>query len=120
MTSPNSTPRYLVGQVPCNMLLNRVRPSIFMSGWMISWSIVSTLMALVQGYKGMLACRFVLGITEAPFYPGGLYLISQFYTRKESATRMSVFYSRSGSSKTHVFFLTSFKLETYSLVPSLA
>lgn len=58
-----------------------------------AWAIVSTLMAVVKDYKGMLACRFVLGITEAPFYPGGVYLISMFYTRKESATRMSIFYT---------------------------
>ena len=64
-----------------------------MSGWMMAWAIVSTLMAVVKDYKGMLACRFVLGITEAPFYPGGVYLISMFYTRKESATRMSIFYT---------------------------
>jgi MFS family permease len=75
------------------MLLNRIRPSWYMSGWMMAWAIVSTLMAVVKDYKGMLACRFVLGITEAPFYPGGVYLISMFYTRKESATRMSVFYT---------------------------
>ncbi|KAF1360943.1 major facilitator superfamily transporter [Lizonia empirigonia] len=64
---------YLVGQVPSNLLLTRIKPS--------------------KGYKSMLACRFVLGITEAPFYPGGVFLISQFYTRKESATRPSVFYT---------------------------
>lgn len=75
------------------MLLNRIKPSWYMSGWMMAWAIVSTLMAVVKDYKGMLACRFVLGITEAPFYPGGVYLISMFYTRKESATRMSVFYT---------------------------
>lgn len=75
------------------MLLNRIKPSWYMSGWMMAWAIVSTLMAVVQDYKGMLACRFVLGITEAPFYPGGVYLISMFYTRKESATRMSIFYT---------------------------
>ncbi|KAF3040742.1 hypothetical protein E8E12_008578 [Didymella heteroderae] len=84
---------YLVGQVPSNMLLNRIKPSWYMSGWMMAWAVVSTLMAVVKDYKGMLACRFVLGITEAPFYPGGVYLISMFYTRKESATRMSVFYT---------------------------
>ncbi|KAJ4993615.1 MFS transporter [Stagonosporopsis vannaccii] len=84
---------YLVGQVPSNMLLNRIKPSWYMSGWMMAWAIVSTLMAIVKDYKGMLACRFVLGITEAPFYPGGVYLISMFYTRKESATRMSIFYT---------------------------
>ena len=64
-----------------------------MSGWMMAWAIVSTLMAVVKDYHGMLACRFVLGITEAPFYPGGIFMISMFYTRKETATRMSVFYT---------------------------
>ena len=75
------------------MLLNRIKPSWYMSGWMMAWAIVSTLMAIVKDYKGMLACRFILGITEAPFYPGGVYLISMFYTRKESAVRMSIFYT---------------------------
>jgi hypothetical protein len=27
------------------------------------------------------------------FYPGALYMLSMFYTRKEIATRMSVFYT---------------------------
>ncbi|KAF2130443.1 MFS transporter-like protein [Dothidotthia symphoricarpi CBS 119687] len=84
---------YLVGQVPSNMLLTRIKPAYYMSGWMLAWAVVSTLMAIVKDYKGMLACRFVLGITEAPFYPGGVYLISAFYNRKESATRMSIFYT---------------------------
>jgi MFS family permease len=37
--------------------------------------------------------RFVLGIVEAPFYPGGLYMISLFYKRKETAARLSIFYT---------------------------
>jgi hypothetical protein len=47
--------------------------------------------SLIVDLKGMLACRFVLGNTEAPLYPGGInmYLISMFYTRKESATYIS-------------------------------
>lgn len=78
----------------------------------MAWSIVSLLTYLAQDYGGMLACRFILGITEAPvsllssgdnqglkltnppkFYPGALYLLSIFYTRKEIATRMAVFYT---------------------------
>ncbi|KAJ0107089.1 hypothetical protein J7T55_006969 [Diaporthe amygdali] len=35
----------------------------------------------------------VLGFTEAPFYSGACYLISLFYTRKETATRLAVFYT---------------------------
>lgn len=75
---------YLTGQVPSNMILNRVRPSWFMSGklefilnctllvltWllgcMFAWAIVSTLTYLVQDYKGMMVARFILGVTEAP------------------------------------------------------
>lgn len=37
--------------------------------------------------------RFFLGIAEAPFYPGALYILSIFYTRKEIATRISILYS---------------------------
>lgn len=37
--------------------------------------------------------RFVLGLTEAPFYPGAIYMISIFYARKETATRLSIFYT---------------------------
>lgn len=42
---------------------------------------------------GLLIVRFFLGIAEAPYYPGALYLLSLFYTRKEIATRISILYS---------------------------
>ncbi|ROT42197.1 MFS general substrate transporter [Sodiomyces alkalinus F11] len=84
---------YICGQVPSNMLLNRIRPSWYMAGFCFAWSIVSLLTYLAEDYGGMVACRFLLGITEAPFYPGALYIISLFYTRKEMATRMSLFYT---------------------------
>ena len=84
---------YLCGQVPSNMILNRVRPSLYMAGFCMAWSIVSLLTYKAHDYKTMVICRFLLGITEAPFYPGALYMISMFYTRKEVATRMSIFYT---------------------------
>ncbi|KAL7628837.1 hypothetical protein AAE478_000352 [Parahypoxylon ruwenzoriense] len=84
---------YLAGQVPSNMLLNRVRPSLFMAGFMMAWSITTLCTFLVQDYTTMLIARLVLGIVESPFYPGALYMLSMFYTRKEIATRMSVFYT---------------------------
>lgn len=33
---------------------------------MMAWAIVSTLTCLVQNFEGMLAARFMLGVTEAP------------------------------------------------------
>jgi MFS family permease len=84
---------YLLGQVPSNMILNRVRPSWYMAGFCMAWSVVSLLTYKATSFGSMVACRFLLGITEAPFYPGALYMISMFYTRKEIAARMSIFYT---------------------------
>ncbi|KAI9035866.1 putative MFS transporter [Aspergillus affinis] len=84
---------YLLGQVPSNMLLNRVKPSLFMGGFMTAWAIVSILNCIVKDYHGLLICRLILGIVESPFYPGALFMISQFYNRKEATTRMAILYT---------------------------
>ncbi|EAS29388.3 MFS transporter [Coccidioides immitis RS] len=84
---------YILTQVPSNMLITRVPPSIYMSTWMVIWATVSACTALVQSYAGMVVCRFLLGITEAPFYPGATYILSIFYTRKEVAARIAVLYA---------------------------
>lgn len=55
---------YLLGQIPSNMLLTRVRPSFYMSSFMALWAVVSTLTALSQNYTGLLLTRFFLGVTE--------------------------------------------------------
>ncbi|KAK7425540.1 hypothetical protein QQZ08_007981 [Neonectria magnoliae] len=84
---------YIAGQIPSNMILNRVRPSWYMAGFCMAWSVVSLLTFLAHDYGSMVCLRFFLGVTEAPFYPGALYIISMFYTRKEMAVRLALFYT---------------------------
>lgn len=84
---------YLLGQIPSNMILTRVRPSYYLSFFMALWAIVSALTALSNSFAGLALTRFFLGLTEAPYYPGALYLLSIFYTRKEIATRISILYT---------------------------
>lgn len=84
---------YLLGQVPSNMILTRTRPSYYLSFFMALWAIVSGLTALSNNFTGLALTRFFLGLTEAPYYPGALYLLSIFYTRKEIATRISILYT---------------------------
>ncbi|KAE8388482.1 major facilitator superfamily domain-containing protein [Aspergillus alliaceus] len=78
---------YLLGQVPSNMLITRVKPSWYMSGCMALWAVVSAITALAKDFKGLLLVRFFLGVT------GALYMLSIFYTRKEIATRISILYT---------------------------
>lgn len=58
---------YILGQIPSNMALTRLRPSWYMSSAMALWAIVSTLTAIATDFKGLFLTRFFLGITEAPY-----------------------------------------------------
>ncbi|TQV97375.1 MFS transporter [Cordyceps javanica] len=84
---------YIIGQVPSNMFLTRTRPSRYMGVMMMLWAVVSALTAVSKDYVGLLLTRFFLGVTEAPYYPGAVYLLSIFYTRKEVATRIAILYT---------------------------
>ena len=57
------------------------------------WAVVSGLTAVANNFIGLLLTRFFLGLTEAPYYPGAVYLLSIFYTRKEVATRIAILYT---------------------------
>ncbi|KAH7152576.1 major facilitator superfamily domain-containing protein [Dactylonectria macrodidyma] len=84
---------YILTQVPTNMILNKMRPSIFLPSIMVAWATVSACTGAVQTYHGMIALRFLLGFVEAPFFPGALFLFSSWYTKKELAVRISVLYA---------------------------
>jgi MFS family permease len=80
-------------QLPSNLLLTRIRPSIYLGLVMVVWGVVSAAQASVKSFGGMLACRIMLGVVEAPFFPGGFMLMSSWYTRAELAHGIAWFYS---------------------------
>ncbi|KAL5512622.1 hypothetical protein ACEPAG_3275 [Sanghuangporus baumii] len=85
---------YCTCQIPSNMLLNRVsRPSFYIGLCVIAWGVTSALTGITRSYAGIVMCRFCLGIPEAAFYPGTVYLLSRWYTRKELAFRTSILFS---------------------------
>ncbi|KAJ0341687.1 major facilitator superfamily transporter [Colletotrichum chrysophilum] len=84
---------YMLMQLPSNMLLTRTRPSLYIPAWTALWSIVSAATAGAGNYTHLLVIRFFLGIAEAPFFPGAMYLLSCWYPRKELAFRTAILYS---------------------------
>ncbi|KAF2011513.1 MFS general substrate transporter [Aaosphaeria arxii CBS 175.79] len=84
---------YVLMQLPSNMILTKVRPSIYIPACAMLWSCVSAATSGVHNYGGLIGVRFVLGIVEAPFWPGAFYMLSSWYTRKELALRTAVLYS---------------------------
>lgn len=92
---------YLVMQIPSNMFITRVRPSVYLSAACALWGIVSTLNAAVHNFTGLILVRFFLGFVEAPFFPGAIFLMSSWYTRGELTRRVGWFYS--GSALANMF-----------------
>nr|CAD70522.1 conserved hypothetical protein [Neurospora crassa] len=84
---------YLLMQLPSNMLITRLRPSIYLSSAMALWGAVSACNAASQKFTHLLVVRICLGIVEAPFFPGAVFLMSSWYSRAELTKRMAYFYS---------------------------
>lgn len=59
---------YILTQVPTNMILNKMRPSVFLPVVMCCWAVVSASTGAVQNYTGAVILRFLLGFVEAPFF----------------------------------------------------
>jgi MFS family permease len=78
---------------------------------MTVWGCVATLTALVKNYVGLVIVRFFLGFVEAPFYPGALYVLSLFYTRKEIATRVSILYAGNSHPSVNRLLLLTYSRE---------
>ncbi|WQF89196.1 Putative major facilitator superfamily, MFS transporter superfamily [Colletotrichum destructivum] len=86
-------PGYVAAQIPSNMILPYVRPSLYLPCCALVWSGVSAATAGVKNYNGLVACRVMLGLCEAPLLPGAIYIMSCWYTRKEIALRTAILYT---------------------------
>lgn len=78
-------------QIPSNMILNAIsRPSLYLCGAVATWGVISACTAATHNATGAILCRFFLGCIEAAFFPGCLYFLSRWYTRKEMQLRVTI------------------------------
>ncbi|KAK3382058.1 alternative sulfate transporter [Lasiosphaeria ovina] len=79
-------------EIPANMALYRIGPGKWLTLQLFLFGIVSTFQSYQRNYGAFLATRFILGLTESGFIPGGLWTLSTWYTRRETAKRVMFFY----------------------------
>ena len=84
---------YLLMQLPSNLLLTRVKPSLYLAASCCLWGTVSTCNAAAQKFTDLVVIRFFLGFVEAPFFPGAVFLMSSWYTRAELTRRIAWLYA---------------------------
>jgi ACS family tartrate transporter-like MFS transporter len=70
---------YALFEVPSNMVLERVGARRWIARIMITWGIISGMMALTVGPASFLTLRFLLGVAEAGFFPGIIFYLSCWF-----------------------------------------
>ncbi|KAF2184677.1 high-affinity nicotinic acid transporter [Zopfia rhizophila CBS 207.26] len=86
-------PFYIAAEIPSNIMMKRIRPSIWLTFIMVCWSASMIGQGFVKDYSGLLATRVFLGVFEGGLFPGVNYYITQWYCRHECGFRMAMFFS---------------------------
>ncbi|TDZ49762.1 putative transporter [Colletotrichum trifolii] len=85
--------------VPSNVLLKKFkRPSVYLGTLVTIWGVIMTLHGVVKNFAGLLVVRLVLGVFEAGFYPGAVFLCTFWYMPQQLAARIACFYCTSALS----------------------
>jgi ACS family tartrate transporter-like MFS transporter len=82
---------YLLLEVPSNLALERFGARRWIARIMISWGIVSSMMALAHGPVSYLSLRFLLGVAEAGFFPG-IILYLTYWLPAAERTRLNALF----------------------------
>ncbi|KAL1864292.1 hypothetical protein VTK73DRAFT_5966 [Phialemonium thermophilum] len=84
---------YAVFEPLTNIMLKRMRPSIFIPIIMVLWGASMLGMGFVYNWSGLMAARWFLGLCEAGLFPGVNYYLSCWYKRSEFGVRAAIFFS---------------------------
>jgi MFS transporter, ACS family, tartrate transporter len=82
---------YFLFEVPSNLALEKFGASRWIARIMITWGIISALMALVGGVWSFYGVRFLLGVAEAGFFPGIILYLTYWYPAKYRARFLAAF-----------------------------
>ncbi|GJE89809.1 MFS general substrate transporter [Phanerochaete sordida] len=86
---------YVIGQIPSNLLLTRIRPSIWIPAMELIWSALTMVLASANSFSTLVAVRFFVGLAESTFYPAIQYVIGSWYKGDELAKRACIFHTAS-------------------------
>ncbi|KAF9247261.1 MFS general substrate transporter [Melanogaster broomeanus] len=103
---------YVLMQVPSNTFMSSIqRPSLYLSVCVFLLGVCSIATGISQTFAGALISRFFIGICEAAWYPGAMFLLSKWYKRNELAWRIAI--TTSGSTISFAFgaLIASFVME---------
>ena len=86
---------YFLGEIPSNLILNKVGARIWIARILITWGIIATLTGFVWNEPSFYGNRVLLGLAEAGFYPGVLLYLTWWFPSYYRSRMMAFFQSAS-------------------------
>lgn len=83
---------YFFFEVPSNVILHKVGARIWIARIMVTWGIVASATAFIQGEVSFYIVRVLLGIAEAGFFPGIILYLTYWFPRKQRAKIVALFF----------------------------
>lgn len=83
---------YVICEVPSNQLLVRTGARVWLTRIMISWGIITILIAFVQTPVQLAVLRFLLGAAEAGFTPGIMLYLTFWFRQNRISQALAVFF----------------------------
>ncbi|KAI1809572.1 major facilitator superfamily domain-containing protein [Poronia punctata] len=84
---------YIFGEIPSNLILKKVTPSIWLPCLAFVWGIVAMSTGFIKNFGHFVTVRALLGLCEGGLLPGMILYLSGIYTRRELAVRIGIFYT---------------------------
>jgi len=82
---------YFLFQVPSNLVLERIGARVWIGTLMVSWGIISASMSTVHSVTSFYILRFLLGATEAGFFPGVIFYLRGWFPPAVPAGILAMF-----------------------------
>jgi sugar phosphate permease len=86
---------YAFAQLPTGALVDKVGPRILLAAGLALWSVAQACGGLVTSMRQFVATRIALGIGEAPQFPAGARVVSNWYPIRERGLPTGIFNSSS-------------------------
>ncbi|KAI5799143.1 major facilitator superfamily domain-containing protein [Peziza echinospora] len=83
---------YSTFDIPCNLMMRKLGPKIWLPTITVMSGIVTACMGLVQSGGALIAVRLLLGIVECGLFPGVATMITMWYVKKEAQFRQALFF----------------------------
>lgn len=83
---------YFLFEVPSNIILHRVGARVWIARIMVTWGLVASATAFVQGEISFYVVRVLLGVAEAGFFPGIILYLTYWFPRAQRAKIVALFF----------------------------